>query len=257
MAALDRVAVAVPGAPGGTTNAYLVGDDPALLVDPAARCEALDAAVTERPVDHVAVTHAHPDHVGGVAAYADAHDATVWCRAGRAERFERAAGVAPDETFREGTVLPVAGGVTVLDTPGHAPDHVAFAVGDDVLAGDLAVAEGSVAVAAPEGDLRGYLAALRRLYARDPARLLPGHGPVIDGPREVLGRLLAHRKDRERSVVRAVRDGARTLDEVVDGAYEKDLTGVRELAAGTVRAHLEKLAVEGAVDWDGERATPR
>ncbi|WP_135820348.1 MBL fold metallo-hydrolase [Halostella litorea] len=257
MDAIDRVAVPAAGAPGGTTNAYLVGRDAALLVDPAARTDDLDAAIEARDVAHVAVTHAHPDHIGGVAEYAARCDATVWCRAGRAERFERATGVAPDETFREGTVIPAAGGVTVLDTPGHAPDHVAFVAGDDVLAGDLAVAEGSVAVAAPEGDLRGYLTALRRLYARDPARLLPGHGPVIDAVRETLARLLAHRTDRERKVRRAVADGARTVDEVVDAAYAKDLTGVRDLAAGTVRAHLEKLAVEGVVAWDGERATPR
>jgi glyoxylase-like metal-dependent hydrolase (beta-lactamase superfamily II) len=257
MDAIDRVAVPVPGAPGGTTNVYLVGRDGALLVDPAARSNDLDAAVDSRRVAHVAVTHTHPDHVGGVADYAAASTATIWCRAGRAERFERATGVAADETFREGTVIPAAGGVTVLDTPGHAPDHVAFAVGDDVLAGDLAVAEGSVAVAAPEGDLRGYLTALRRLYARDPDRILPGHGPAIDAPREVLARLLSHRRDRERKVRRAVHDGATTVDEVVDAAYEKDLAGVRELAAGTVRTHLEKLAVEGRVAWDGERATPR
>ena len=37
-------------------------------------------------------------------------------------------------------------------------------------------------------------------------------------------------------------------------AYEKDLTGVRELAVATVRAHLGKLAVEGAIRRDGERA---
>jgi hypothetical protein len=44
--------------------------------------------------------------------------------------------------------------------------------------------------------------------------------------------------------------GARTLDDVVDGAYDKDVSDVRGLARATVRAHLEKLAVERRVRWD-------
>jgi glyoxylase-like metal-dependent hydrolase (beta-lactamase superfamily II) len=255
MADTARVAVPYDRAPGGATNAYLVGSDGALLVDPADTTDELDVSVAERSVAHVAVTHAHPDHVGGVARYADARDATVWCRAGRERRFERATGIAPDATFGPGTELPAVGGVTVLDTPGHAPDHVAFRADDAVLVGDLAVADGSVAVTAPEGDMRAYLTALRRLYAQDPPLLCPGHGPPIRNPRETLSRLVFHRLDRERAVETAVRDGARTVDDVVDAAYEKDLTGVREMAARTVEAHLEKLAVEGRVEWDGERAT--
>ena len=256
MDCIDRVAVPFDRAPGGATNAYVVGSEDALLVDPAGVTDELSHVASERSVRHVAVTHAHPDHVGGVAEYADALDATVWCRAGRTGRFERATGVAPDETFRGGTELPVADGVTALDAPGHAPDHVAFRVGDDLLVGDLAVAEGSVAVTAPEGDMRAYFTALRRLYAAGAARLLPGHGRTIDRPRETIARLLSHRRDRERRVVAAVRGGACTVDEVLDAAYDKDLTGVRGLAAGTVEAHLAKLAVEGRVRREGDRVLP-
>ncbi|MFC7044910.1 MBL fold metallo-hydrolase [Halobacteriaceae archaeon GCM10025711] len=244
-------------APTGETTAHLVGREDALLVDPAGRTDALDDAVASRDVAHVAVTHTHRDHVGGISHYARTTGATVWARAGYEDRFERATGVTPDRTFREGTTVTVAGApVTVLATPGHAPDHVAFAAGGDVLVGDLAVAEGSVFVGATEGDMRAYLTALRRLHARDPDRLLPAHGPTIDHPRERLAALVAHRLDRERRVRDAVHAGARTVDEVVDAAYDKDLTGVRDLAADTVAAHLAKLAVEGRVAWDGDRAGP-
>jgi len=257
---MDTLRVPVPTdtrAPGGETNAYVVGRDPALLVDPAGRTDRLDDAVTDRNVAHVAVTHAHPDHVGGVADYAAECEATVWARAGRAERFRAATGVAPDETFHEGTTIATGDGpVAVLDVPGHAPDHVAFHAGEDVLAGDCVVAEGSVVVADPEGDMRGYLTALRRLHAMAPERLLAGHGPEIDDPRATCRRLLAHRLDRERRVERAVGEGARAVDAILDAAYDKDLAGVRDLAAATVRAHLAKLAVEGRIRWDGAHADP-
>jgi len=242
-------------APTGRTAAYLLGGG-ALLVDPAARTDALDRSVRRAGAEHVAVTHHHPDHVGGIAAYAGAFDLTVWARAGRTDAFAAATGVEPDRTFHPGAMVPAGPGIEALDTPGHAPEHVGFAGPAGIVSGDLAVAEGSVVVGAPAGDMRAYLTSLRRVAARDPDRLFPAHGPVIEEPRATCERLVAHRLRRERRVLDAVRSGARALDEVLDAAYEKDVSGVRDLARATVVAHLEKLAVEGRVSWDGEHARP-
>jgi glyoxylase-like metal-dependent hydrolase (beta-lactamase superfamily II) len=240
-------------APTGTTNAYVIDADPAILVDPAARTDALDDAVSDHDVQHVVVTHTHPDHVGAVAHYAEALDATTWARDGRTDLFENATGVTPDRTYREGDTVA---GVDVLDTPGHAVDHVAFRADDAVLCGDLAVATGSVVVGYPEGDLRAYLTALRRLYAMAPRVLHPGHGPTIEHPRETCARLVEHRLDRERAVLAAVRDGADTVPEITDRAYEKDVSDVRDLAEATVHAHLQKLVHERHVRWTHGRILP-
>ncbi|WP_232700924.1 MBL fold metallo-hydrolase [Halobacterium wangiae] len=240
-------------APQGETNAYLLGSPRRLLVDPARRTPALDAAVAD--VDHVAVTHAHPDHVGAVAEYAAETDATVWAHAAFADRFERATGVAADRVFRPGDELGDTG-VTVFDTPGHAPDHVAFVEGREAVTGDLVFADGSVFVGATDGDMRAYLASLRCAYARNFDRLHPGHGPVVESPRERLAALYDHRRERERRVLAAVEVGAETVEAILDAAYDKDLSGVRDLAGQTVRAHLDKLAVEGRVEWDGAHAGP-
>jgi ribonuclease/clavin/mitogillin len=242
-------------APGGATTTYLVGADDGLVVDPAGRTDELDAAVAER-AGHVAVTHHHPDHVGAVAEYADAFDLTVWAKYGRADDFAAATGYEPDRLFRPGESLSAAGGVSVMETPGHAPEHVAFAASDGLVTGDLAVAAGSVVVGGPDGDMRAYLSSLRRVHARAPERLYPAHGPVIEEPRVTCERLIRHRLARERKVLEAVEAGAETPDELVETAYEKDVSEVYDLARATVVAHLDKLAVEARIDWDGETATP-
>lgn len=242
---IDRFSVPTPTrAPTGATNAYRIGD---LLVDPAARTPALDAAAAH--ASHVAVTHTHPDHVGALAEYADSH--TVWALSGHEDRFEEATGVAPDETFAEGDRLA---GPRVLETPGHAPDHVAFRTEHALVCGDLAMAEGSVFVGGEGADMATYLDSLRRVRDLGFHTLYPGHGDPIDSPKTRIDWLIEHRSERERRVLRAVETGNRTVAEIREAAYEKDLKGVADLAALTVEAHVEKLASEGAVEWDGERA---
>ncbi|ELY43138.1 MBL fold metallo-hydrolase [Natronorubrum bangense] len=245
-------------APTGTTNAYLLGSEPAMLVDPAARTDDLDRLVRAHTVEHILVTHTHPDHVGAVAAYAEETNATVWARTGRTDRFRDVVGCDPDRTFMPRATIPLGDDhVRLLETPGHAPDHMSLEVGrgGPILCGDCAVREGSVVVGAPEGDMRAYVTSLRRLRAIDPPTLWPGHGPAIEAPRDTTERLLAHRRRREQRILEAVETGSTTLDEILETAYEKDLTGVRDLARATVVAHLEKLAVERRLAWDGSRAT--
>jgi ribonuclease/clavin/mitogillin len=253
---VTRVSVPFPGrAPSGPTAAYLLADGD-LLVDPATTDEALDAAVAEAAPAHVAVTHHHRDHVGAVADYATDFDLTVWARDGREAAFRDATGIRPDRTFLPGETLPAGDGVPLTDVPGHAPEHVAFGAPDGLVTGDLAVAEGSVVVGAPTGDMRAYVSSLRRVHASNPERLYPAHGPVIEDPRATCERLIRHRLDREARVLAAVQEGASDPEAIVDAAYDKDVSAVRDLARATVLAHLEKLAVEGSVAWDGERATP-
>ena len=247
-----RVPLPHDGVPTGSVNAVLSDppDGPTLLVDPGVDCPALDVALAGVDVDHVVVTHAHPDHAGAVARVSRTADPTVWAARGHEARFRAATGVEPDRTLADGDTVA---GASALSTPGHAPDHLVFLTDAGVACGDLAVASGSVAVAAPDGDLRAYLRSLRRLRLRltdgGPDRLVPGHGRVATDGRATLDRLYAHRRDRERRVLAAVRAGATDPDAVLDRAYDADLSGVRAQARATVVAHVEKLAAERRVRW--------
>jgi glyoxylase-like metal-dependent hydrolase (beta-lactamase superfamily II) len=94
---------------------------------------------TAGTVSRLVATHAHSDHVGGLARLAEQTGApiavhereAVYLRDGRVPRFANGRSgkfpkVTVAEEFLDGTVLPDAGGLRVIHTPGHSPGHVSL-----------------------------------------------------------------------------------------------------------------------------------
>jgi glyoxylase-like metal-dependent hydrolase (beta-lactamase superfamily II) len=227
------------------TNTWIVGADPAWLVDPGPALDdhrAATVAELERRggLGGVALTHDHPDHADGIAAIRDRFDAAPLA-AGRGP-----ADVRLTDGVRFGPLRAVA-------TPGHAPDHFAFVCGRAALTGDAVLGEGSVFIAPDPGALRGYLDGLRRLRDLDLELLAPGHGPVVADPRAKLDEYISHRLDRERRLVAALDNGARSVDELLDTAWRDVPAVLRPAATVTLAAHLDKLADEGRLPYGVER----
>ena len=225
------------------TNTWVVGRDPAWVVDPGpalpGHVEAVAAEVDARGgAGGIAITHDHEDHVEGVPALRE--------RLGRppvgAMRYP--ADVALDDGDAFGPLRAVA-------IPGHAPDHLAFVAGEACCTGDAVLGEGSVFVA---GELAGYLAALERLRELPLRAICPGHGPPVWRPREKLEEYLAHRRERERRLIAALEAGLRDDDELLDAVWDDAPPALRGAAAVTLRAHLEKLREEGRLPPPGGAA---
>jgi glyoxylase-like metal-dependent hydrolase (beta-lactamase superfamily II) len=110
----------------------------------------------------------------------------------------------------------------------------------------------------PGGDMAAYLRSLELLLDHDPARLYPGHGPVVDDPRARVQGYLAHRREREAQVLAALEAGDRTPAEVVARVYADVDPVLHPAAELSVRAHLAKLVAEGRVRAEdgGERFRP-
>jgi len=250
-------ALATPTLPPAThTNSWLLPEpggglavvDPG-ATDPAEQARLLalldELAAEGRPLGAVWLTHAHPDHVGAVAAVAGRYGVPV-----RAHPLAAGRVPTPVAPLREGDRL---GRFRVLETPGHAREHLAFLDVETgaLVCGDLVSTISTIVIDPPEGDMAEYLRQLARLRDLGPRTLYPAHGPPApDGARR-LGECLEHRRAREALVLAALATPGR-LEEITARAYADTPAAFHPVAARSCLASLEKLRAEGrAHERDG------
>ena len=239
---------------GPGTNTYLIGIDEVAVVDPGpddpAHIDAIVGASMRERVRWVVLTHTHPDHSPGTARLVEATGAEVLAYG---KRIDKDAEVTPDRIIGEGDAVEgTEFGLSVMHTPGHAPNHLCFLLEEErvLLTGDT-VLEGMYSVVSPQrgGDMREYLDTLARIERLRLTRLCPGHGDVIEEPRAVVGDYITHRKEREMQVLRVLKAGPARIGDLVTSLYgDRELHPKLVEAAGwQMHAHLLKLKAEGKV----------
>lgn len=178
-------------------NCYLVVDDATracVLVDPGAEGERLVAAVRDSgaSLEAIWLTHAHVDHVGGIAAVKRVWDVPVHLNPLDAPLYEGAARVAElygirpfespppyDRALADNARLHLGAlAFDVLHTPGHAPGHSVFVGNGVMFSGDLLFAGSIGRTDLPYCDPAQMTRSLARV-SHLPERTLvyPGHGP--------------------------------------------------------------------------------
>ncbi len=144
----------LPTTPFDLVNSFVLVDDDGqgTLVDaglalapPRILAGLAELGLAPSAITRILVTHAHADHVGGLAALAgatggsvavhaddavavrDGHPASPPTRLGRLLTRGPSTTACPVEVqLHDGDVLAVAGGVQVIHTPGHTPGHVSL-----------------------------------------------------------------------------------------------------------------------------------
>ncbi|MFO0681772.1 MAG: MBL fold metallo-hydrolase [Sandaracinus sp.] len=250
-------------APATHTNLVVfASESEALVIEPATPYDdersrmlealrALEAQGTR--VVAIALTHHHPDHVGGARWLREQLDVPLLAHAATRERLEGS--VAIDRVIDDGEVLRVGAlAIDVVHTPGHAPGHACFFERESktLVAGDMVAGVGTILVEKHDGDMGLYLASLERMQTLGAERLIPAHGDTL-GP-EVLPRYVAHRRAREEKIARALAQlGAGTIDEIVPIAYADTPPSVWPIARLSTEAHLIHLERQGRVVGEGGR----
>ena len=167
--------------------------------------------IGKQPADirHIIITHAHPDHIGSLAALKRATDAAIYmhpldapiAHAGGGFRpltpapglmnnlmfrlFIRPPGpiegAATDYEVNDGDVLPIAGGLTAFHTPGHCAGHLAFLWPQQnmLFAGDTCSNLPRLGLSVVYEDLQAGKQSLSKLAQLDFEVACFGHGKAI------------------------------------------------------------------------------
>jgi hydroxyacylglutathione hydrolase len=184
-------------------NGFVVGCDrtkEAVLIDPGDEVGGLlDFATTQSlTISHILLTHAHVDHVSGVAAAKRTLGAPVYLHRDdlflyeRAVEFGRMFGIEvepqpPIDRFYSAGEIIAFGDYAARPhpTPGHCPGGVCLQIGTttdagkDLFVGDTLFAGSIGRTDLPGGDYATLIRSIRNvLFAfGDDARVHPGHGP--------------------------------------------------------------------------------
>lgn len=246
------------------TNTWLLhvpGSQQCIVVDPGpdekGHFEAIFAAAQLRDaqIGAVLLTHRHSDHSAGAKSLAE-----------RTGTYVRAV----DPEFRLGDEGLAEGDVIVVDqtelhvvlTPGHSSDSVSFMLPHErlMLTGDTVLGRGTAVISAPDGNVGAYLDSLKRMRDAiadyEVEQLLPGHGPALHGPGDILDSYYEHRVARLDEVRIATQQGLRSSAEVLDHVYAGTPKKLRDAALQSVKAQLLHLQSLGQFTTDEDLTSP-
>lgn len=188
------------------TNCYIMACDEtneAAVIDPSWNGRGIAEVIAEKgwQLTHILLTHAHFDHVGGLADLKRASDVPIYGHAAMAtmlalapqaaQRFQIAIEQPPpvDTFISEDDPIRV-GNITLnpLYTPGHAPGHLTFYSPEHGVAfvGDALFQQSIGRTDLPGGDYATLINSIRDklLVLPDETQVLSGHGPATTIGRE-------------------------------------------------------------------------
>jgi glyoxylase-like metal-dependent hydrolase (beta-lactamase superfamily II) len=181
------------------TNCYLVGCEATRLgavIDPGGdAAEILSAIGRHRlKLEYILLTHAHFDHIGGVAELVEATHAPIALHPGDLPLLRARGGAAmfgvfmrpspePNVALSEGQVIEVGAlRLNVLHTPGHTPGHVTFhaLTAKAAFDGDVLFRQGIGRTDFPGSSYQQLMDSIRnKLFTLpDDTTIYPGHGPA-------------------------------------------------------------------------------
>lgn len=239
-------------------NVYIVGEKRFAIIDTGYGGEINSKFLLDnikgagvQSVDHTFLTHLHPDHAGNTESIKDKFISDVIAFKSGSYHFTVPQGVLIDHWVKDGEVFDIDDyRFRIIHTPGHCPEHICIYVENTgwLFTGDHILGIGTAAVIPPGGDMAQYIQSLYKLTNYDINIICPGHGPVINAPKQKIQELIEHRLEREKQVKACIDLGRNTPENIIKYIYPELSPRLYRLARGQVIAHIKKLVQEGQVN---------
>jgi glyoxylase-like metal-dependent hydrolase (beta-lactamase superfamily II) len=251
------------------TGTYIVGQGEVAVIDPGPALDLhldaiLEATAGER-ISHILITHTHQDHAPLAYPLKARTGAVIYGLEEprhQPDEGEDDTSLGADDTRRFRPDVMIADGQTVsgpgwtleaILTPGHASNHVAYALREEnaLFCGDHIMGWSTTVISPPDGDMSQYYASLDRVQARAFDVLWPTHGPPITDVALFVDAYRNHRLARERQILAELRIGGGTIAEMTPRLYRGVDKRLHAAAARSVLAHLIHLVRIGQVHCEG------
>ncbi len=239
---------------GPGTNTYILGKEEPIVIDPGPEIpEHIDRILefTNGDIFSILVTHTHLDHSPATHLLAKETGAKV-LGISPPPLDHQDTTFTPDKELKDGDTLETKElKLTAIYTPGHASNHMCYFYDEYrcLFSGDHIIDGSTVVINPPDGDMYDYLYSLERIKLINIKNILPGHGSVIDNPREIIEETVKHRIKRESKVIECLRAHPKvTLSELVQYVYDDIDKSLYFLAERSLLAHLLKLKKEDRVN---------
>ena len=255
---LSRLVVPSPTLPPATTtNAWLLGKERKIVIDPAAKNDAghrlLAQTLEKQSPSAIFLTHHHKDHIGSAPHLRDYFQIPILAH----PQTEALVPFSIDQRISDQEILKTdTEDWRSYHTPGHAPGHLCLLSEKDqsLVAGDMVAGEGTILIHPTEGSIREYLQSLEKLKTLSPSQLLPAHGAALKNPQEVLTYYIEHRKSRLDQILSLLTDRPQTTLDIAKKIYLELAPAFLPIAAIQVECGLiwleeEELAVRDAAHW--------
>jgi hydroxyacylglutathione hydrolase len=186
-------------------NTYLIDGPTRILIDPGhthlfdhVQQGLMNLDLTLDDIGLIICTHAHPDHIEAVqqfkktAAMTTLHHKEWHFLKTMAQNVRASFGfgsntIQPDFFLKEGDISINHVDLKIFHTPGHSPGSISLYLSDQKLlfTGDLVFKGGIGRTDLPGGDGSLLKKSLKRLHELEIEWLLPGHGDIISGAKDV------------------------------------------------------------------------
>ncbi len=264
------------------TGTYIIGSKDVVVIDPGplldSHRDALHAALRDKNVVGIVVTHCHSDHspltqwlhdetnapryaIGPHKVYEgfieeDDHDPSEDDPDEKKSDDEEEKetidlAFSPDIAVKDGERFFESRefSLTAVATPGHTSNHLCVAMDAEnaLFSGDHVMGWSTTVVSPPDGDMRQYFESMHKVIGRTDSILWPTHGGPITDPQPFLRAYLEHRIERERQIIQQLAAGNNTIPGIVKVLYASIDKKLHRPARRSVWSHLRKLVEDGVV----------